>query len=105
MANLQKYYNEVNRQEAAKLARKEKEAAQQKAFAAELKRTAGLQTLAQEEGAELANIQRKFKQGTFVPLSNQEHLEGQLAYLENLERAASRASNPRSVASSFNSTR
>jgi hypothetical protein len=100
MNELRKYYAELNRQENEELARKEKEAVQQRAYAAELKRTAGLQKLAQEENAELANIQRKFKQGKFVPLSNQAHLEQQLAYLqelENLERSASRASNPGSV--------
>ena len=97
MNELRKYYAELNRQENEELARKEKEAVQQRAYAAELKRTAGLQKLAQEENAELANIQRKFKKGTFVPLSNQAHLEQQLAYLQELEERASRASNPGSV--------
>lgn len=105
MNELRKYYAELNRQENEELARKEKEAAEQQAYEAELQRTSPLQALAQEENAELANIQRKFKQGKFIPISNQQHLEHQLAYLKNLERAASRmsnrsvASNPRSVVS------
>ena len=101
MEELRKYYAELNRQENAELARKEQKAA----YAAELARTAPLQALAQEEEAELANIQRKFGQGTFVPVSNQQLLENQLAHLENLERRNSRASNPRSVASNRNSVR
>ena len=105
MNELRKYYANLNRQENEELARKEQEAAQERIYAAELKRTAGLQKLAQEENAELANIQRKFKQGKFVPIKNQELLENQLAYLENLENRASRASNPRSVASNRNSVR
>jgi hypothetical protein len=104
MNELRKYYAELNRQENEELARKEQEAIQQRAYAAELKRTAGLQALAQQEEVELANIQRKFKQGKFIPVKNQELLENQLAYLKTLERAASRmsnrsvVSNPRSLA-------
>lgn len=102
MNELKKYYENLNRQENEELARKEKEAVQQKAYAAELKRTAGLQKLAQEEEAELANIQRKFKKGRFVPRSNLEHIQNQLAYLQQLERSASPASNPGSVGSNSN---
>lgn len=102
MKELRKYYKNLNRQENEDLARKEKEAIEQRAYTAELKRTAGLQKLAQEEEAELANIRRKFKKGTFVPLSNQAHLEQQLAYLQELEERDSRASNPGSVGSNSN---
>lgn len=92
---LKKMYENLNRKENAALAQK----AKNNAYAAELKRTAQLQALAQEEEAELVNIERKFRQGTFVPVSNQQLLENQLAHLEDLEERASRASNPRSVAS------
>ena len=105
MEELRKYYAELNRQENEELARKEQEAEREIAYQAELKRTAPLQEYAEEEEAELVNIQRKFRQGKFVPVKNQELLENQLAYLENLERRASRASNPRSVASNRNSVR
>jgi hypothetical protein len=105
MEELRKYYAELNRQENEELARKEQEAEREIAYQAELKRTAPLQEYAEEEEAELVNIQRKLNQGEFVPVKNQELLENQLAYLENLERRASRASNPRSVASNRNSVR
>lgn len=105
MEELRKYYANLNRQENEERARQAKEAAQKAAYASELERTAGLQALAQEEEAELTNIQRKFKQGKFVPRSNLEHIQNQLAYVQELERAASPASNPRSVASSFSARR
>jgi hypothetical protein len=104
MNELRKYYAELNRKENEERNRQAKAASQQKAYEAELKRTAGLQALAQAEEAELANIQQKFKQGKFIPVRNQELLENQLAYLEELEERASRASqtsNPRSVASNL----
>ena len=98
MNELRKYYAELNRQENEELARKKQEDVQTAAYEAELQRTSPLQALAQQEEVERKNIKRKFKQGKFIPIKNQELLENQLAYLQELERAASRMSN-RSVAS------
>ena len=105
MEELRKYYAELNRKENEERARKEKEAAQQKAYEVELQRTSPLQELAQQEAAELAIIERKFKEGKFIPVENVKLLQNQLEYLKELEERGSRLSNPRSVATSFSSTR